>query len=80
MTPEEIDHLQHKLGALEAQMKRAREVGGIGLFAIDIATQTVTATPEFFRAFGLPERAGTPAADFERLVHPADTAQTTTAQ
>ena len=71
VTPTEITHLHRKLASLEAQLQRARDVGDIGLFSVDLATHTISATPEFFRAFGVPARDGTPAAVFERLVHPA---------
>ena len=79
MTPDEIAHLQRKLATLEAQLGRAREVGGIGLFSVDLATQFVTATPEFFHAFGVPVRDGMPATVFEKLVHPADVPRTANA-
>jgi PAS domain S-box-containing protein len=80
VTPTDLSQLQRKLATLEGQMRRAREVGGVGMFAVDLATQTVTATPEFFRAFGVPARDGTPATVFERLVHPADAARTATSE
>ena len=80
VTPTEITHLHRKLASLEAQLQRARDVGDIGLFSVDLATHTISATPEFFRAFGVPARDGTPAAVFERLVHPADAGRTATAE
>ncbi len=72
MTPDDTHQLQRKLAAVEAQLRLAREVGGVGLFSVDLATQTVTATPEFFRTFGMEPRDGMPPQAFERLVHPAD--------
>jgi len=79
VTAVEVEQLQRRLIALEGQLRRAQDVGGIGLFSVDLATQTVSATPEFFRAFGVPPRDGIPAETFERLVHPSDAGFTATA-
>ncbi len=79
VTETEVELLRRRVAALEGQLRRARDVGGIGLFSVDIATQTVSATPEFFRAFGVPPGEQVPAATFERLVHPGDAGFTATA-
>ena len=51
----------------EAQLRRAQQAGGIGVFAVE-SDGAVHATPEFFSLYGVPEREGTPSAVFERLV------------
>ena len=79
VTAVEVEQLQRRLIALEGQLRRARDVGGIGIFSVDLTTQTVSATPEFFRAFGVPPREDIPAETFERLVHPTDAGFTATA-
>jgi PAS domain S-box-containing protein len=60
------------LRAAEAQLLRAQEAGGIGLFSVGIADDLLTPTPQFCRLFGLAERESYPAAVFEGLVLPED--------
>ena len=36
-----------------ARLRRAQEAGGVGTFTVDLATNIVTGTREFFRLFGL---------------------------
>jgi PAS domain S-box-containing protein len=50
------------------QLTRAQEAGGVGVFTLDLATNVITATPEFCRIYGLPEREHLPITDIERLV------------
>ena len=42
------------LRASEARLHRAQASGGIGVFSLDVADDTLHATPEFCRLFGLP--------------------------
>ena len=57
----------------EQMLQRAQTAGGVGIFSIDVATNILTATPEFCRIFGLPEQATFPAVAIEDLVLPEDT-------
>ncbi|MBU6266070.1 MAG: PAS domain-containing protein [Sphingomonadales bacterium] len=52
----------------EAQLRRAQAAGGIGLFAIDVRTDTLTGTDEFSRIFGLGPCHDMPAQVIEDLV------------
>ncbi|GGC48186.1 PAS domain S-box protein [Chelatococcus reniformis] len=52
----------------EERLRRAQAAGGIGLFSIDVATSTVSPTPEFCRIFGVVPAAQIPAAALEALV------------
>ena len=67
---------EHRAGVAlketEALLRRAQEVGGVGVFHIDLATDLIHATPEFCRLHGLPERECFPANVVELLVHPED--------
>ncbi|MES2498550.1 MAG: PAS domain S-box protein [Pseudomonadota bacterium] len=56
----------------EAQLRRAQEAGGIGLFTIDIATNRIRATPEFCRIFGITLVGDIDASQVEALIHPDD--------
>jgi PAS domain S-box-containing protein len=56
----------------EDQLRRAQEVGGVGLFTLDILRDTITGTPEFFRLFGLEPGGELPASAIEALVLPDD--------
>ncbi|TZG28109.1 PAS domain-containing protein [Sphingomonas montanisoli] len=60
------------LAQTEEGLRRAQQAGRIGLFTIDIATNELRGTPEFFRLFGLPAAAVIPASMIEALVIPAD--------
>jgi PAS domain S-box-containing protein len=61
------------LRAAEQQSRRAQEAGGVGLFSIDIATDTIAVTPQFCRIFGIEPCGIVPSSDIERLIHPDDT-------
>jgi PAS domain S-box-containing protein len=52
----------------EDQLRRAQAAGGIGLFAVDIASGIVSGTPEFCRIFGLEPVDALPAERLEHLV------------
>ncbi len=56
------------LGESEAQLRRAQEAGGVGLFTIDIQQNQLRGTPEFYRLFGLPQVDVAPPEDIQRLV------------
>ncbi len=56
----------------EAQLRRAQEAGGVGLFVIDVETNYITGTPEFCRIFGIELCDNIPAPDIERLIVPED--------
>ena len=58
----------------EALLRRAQEVGGVGVFSVDLADNMLHATPEFCRLYGVPERESFPANLIEGLVHPDDVA------
>jgi PAS domain S-box-containing protein len=60
------------LRAAEDRLHRAQEAGGIGLFSVGIADETLHPTPHFCRLYGLPARATYPAETVERLVVPED--------
>ncbi|MBN8831072.1 MAG: PAS domain-containing protein, partial [Sphingomonadales bacterium] len=56
----------------EDQLRRAQEVGGVGLFTLDILRDTITGTPEFFRLFGIEPCGELHASVIEKLVLPED--------
>ncbi|MET0371797.1 MAG: PAS domain S-box protein [Sphingobium sp.] len=58
----------------EQRLRRAQAAGGVGLFAVDVVTGMVSATPEFCRIFGLPVTAEVPAVILERLALSEDRA------
>ena len=58
----------------ERSLRRAQEAGRVGIFEIDIASSTLTGSPEFFRLFGLPPMTTVAAKDVEALVVPEDAA------
>ena len=60
------------LGESEAQLRRAQEAGGVGLFTIDIQRNQLRGTPEFYRLFGLPQVEVAPPEDIQRLVRSED--------
>ncbi|WP_061937319.1 PAS domain S-box protein [Aureimonas sp. AU22] len=67
------EHLAgRRLEVAEARLRQAQEAGGIGVFSVDVATGTLSGTPEFCRLYGLDERPERPAEDFEALVVPED--------
>lgn len=62
----------------EERLQRAQAAGGVGLFSLDIASDTINATPEFCRIFGLEPAVEIKAADVERLVSRDDHASVST--
>ncbi len=56
------------LRASEARLRRAQAAGGIGVFSVDVRDDTLEATPEFCRLFGLAHEARIPAAAMLRLI------------
>ncbi|WP_374943470.1 PAS domain S-box protein [Sphingomonas sp.] len=68
------------LQASEARLRRAQEAGGVGVFAITAADNTLEASPEFCRIFGLPDAATYPGDMVEALVLPEDTAAISTVE
>jgi PAS domain S-box-containing protein len=57
----------------EQRLRRAQGAGGVGTFSIDVATDTLDATQEFFRIYGLSYTPGRVPADIiEKLVIDAD--------
>ena len=60
------------LRASETRLHRAQEAGGVGIFSVDIASDTVHATPNFFRLYGLREQERLPTDAIIRLVNPED--------
>ncbi|MEE7450136.1 hybrid sensor histidine kinase/response regulator [Methylobacterium radiotolerans] len=56
----------------EARLRRAQEAGGVGVFSVDIASDKVHATPNFFRLYGLPEVDRLPVDAVTGLVSPED--------
>jgi len=60
------------LAETAANLQRAQEAGGIGLFTVRLSDNVLLATPEFCRLYGLPERDSYPATAFEALVIPED--------
>jgi PAS domain S-box-containing protein len=65
---------QQALRSSEDALRRAQNAGGIGLFAVDIATAMVRGTPQFCRIFGVDYAEVMPAAVFEHLALPEDAA------
>ncbi|MBZ6077251.1 hybrid sensor histidine kinase/response regulator [Microvirga puerhi] len=59
---------QQSLEQRDEQLRLAQEAGGIGMFDLDIATDLMTATPEFCRIYGLPVTDEFPSSTVERLV------------
>jgi PAS domain S-box-containing protein len=63
---------QHRTAAALAQsekrLQRAQAVGGVGTFAVDLDTDMLDGTREFYRIFGVPDCQSVPASDIERLV------------
>jgi PAS domain S-box-containing protein len=58
----------------ESQLRRAQEAGGVGLFSVDVTDNMITATPQFFRIFGIEARDRVPAHVIENIVVPEDRA------
>lgn len=69
-----VNTSDEKYRTIVDRLYSAQAAGGIGTFAVDIATDTVTATPEFSRLYGLDHIDTRPATDFENVVVSEDTA------
>ncbi|WP_375398633.1 PAS domain-containing protein [uncultured Sphingomonas sp.] len=67
-------HADAALDASERSLRRAQEAGQIGLFTVDLASDALSGTPEFFRLFGLPPAVTIAASLIETLVLPEDAA------
>ncbi|EJL29267.1 PAS domain S-box protein [Novosphingobium sp. AP12] len=65
---------QTALRLSEDQLRRAQVAGGVGLFSVDIARNTISGTDEFCRIFGVEQRGPVPPEIFENLVVPEDRA------
>jgi PAS domain S-box-containing protein len=63
---------QTALRLSEDQLRRAQVAGGVGLFSIDVRTNTITGTDEFCRIFGVEQGGAMEPEIFERLVVPED--------
>ena len=63
---------QRSMKQIDAQLRRAQEAGRVGVFTIDLVEDTLSATPELCRLFGLPVAQRMPAAVIQQLVIPAD--------
>lgn len=60
------------LARSEDQLRRAQAAGGIGLFSIDISDNSISATEEFCRIFGVTDCEAMTAELLEGLVEPED--------
>ena len=60
------------LARTSAQLSRAQEAGGVGVFTLDLASNTITGSPEFSRIFGLQTCEGIPAEVLDACVVPED--------
>jgi PAS domain S-box-containing protein len=63
---------QRSMKQIDAQLRRAQEAGGVGVFTIDLEEDALYGTPELYRLFGLPVADKLPATAVERLVLPTD--------
>ncbi|MGF7154154.1 PAS domain S-box protein [Novosphingobium gossypii] len=63
---------QEALRLSAEQLSRAQVVGGVGLFSVDIARNTVSGTDEFCRIFGVAQGGAMDPGLFEQLVIPED--------
>lgn len=61
-----------RLAESDARSRLAQQAGRIGTFAAEVATGTMTISPEFCRLFGLPISETVPASFLEALVVPED--------
>ncbi|RKH69114.1 PAS domain-containing protein, partial [Corallococcus aberystwythensis] len=62
------------------QLRLAQEAGGIGVFALDIATNRLTVTPEFCRLYGVPRMETVPAPVIEALALEEDRSRVSNAR
>jgi len=67
---------QHRAGEAlrqsEERLRRAQEAGGVGVFAMDLATRIVSGSVKFFALYGLTGREHAREADIAALVVPED--------
>ncbi|GKT23073.1 PAS domain S-box protein [Acidovorax sp. SUPP3334] len=56
----------------EERLHRAQKAGGVGTFSLELATDLLYGTREFYRIFGVPEAESIPAKALEALVLPED--------
>ena len=56
----------------EERLHRAQKAGGVGTFSLELATDLLYGTREFYRIFGVPEAESVPAKALEALVVPED--------
>lgn len=61
----------------QAQLRRAQEAGGIGVFSVD-SHGIIEASPTFYRLYGIAEGATREATAFERLIIPEDSSLVST--
>lgn len=52
----------------ERLLRQAQEAGGVGLFSIDLASDSLWGTPEFFRIYGLPPAASYASSQIMHLI------------
>ncbi|AXB76037.1 PAS domain S-box protein [Novosphingobium sp. P6W] len=67
---------QEALRLSEDQLRRAQVAGGIGLFSVDIAANTITGTDELCRIFGVEQQGVFAPEIFENMVVPEDRERT----
>ena len=65
---------EEALRATAAQLRRAQEAGGVGLFTVDLATNRLTPSPEFCRIFGIDPCFDMDPSEAEERVIPEDRA------
>ncbi|MET0238943.1 MAG: PAS domain-containing protein [Sphingobium sp.] len=58
----------------ERSLRRAQEAGRIGIFTVDLATNRLTGTPEFYKLFGIKAVSDVDATVIEKMVLPEDAA------
>ena len=58
----------------DERLRRAQDVGGVGTFTVDMRSNRVFGTPQFYKIFGLPQAESVPALQLEALVLPEDAA------
>ena len=60
------------LAEAEARLRRAQEVGGVGVFSLDLRTNMLNPTPEFCKIYGIPDTDTMPVAVIETLIAEQD--------
>lgn len=68
----ERDLAKEKLELRARQLSEAQELAHIGSWELDVSTNALTASDEFYRIFGLELGATLTVADMLRMVHPTD--------